>query len=1473
MPKLRAMHYSHVGHKDARLDGVSVPFTDEITGEPTDTIVWLRNGGGKTSQIQLKFSLFVPDRKEFIGRIKGSTRSFEQYFQPNETGLIVSEWDLGPDVNTRIIGQCVRIKPDGDLDRLFFSFSVPRDGSGIGVDMLPMRQFQSETNPGYTKDVSSFLTMLKGLFQSRPELDLFTTKVQHEWLTELRKWGFNPDLYRMLLRLNVGGGKGDSMLDKISSTEKFIGLICDLLIDNDGLADLKKIISKHREQLRMLPDLRREHELFETLKSLLGSLVEPGKELNSAEKELSSASSSSDQVASRICATEPSLTTCLGELETEKEDLTGERNNLQTKIDNSNNLESWVEYFIAREGHDDAMAIKKLAEKSEVEAQSDFDLLRAVVLATKIIKEKHTCAGLIKAIEDASAPADELFCILNNLGVALDIHYVSAIDENVKNLKDTDSDLVERKKVLAEVKTITHEKRDSITRNNTLTEGITVWLDKATKEKNRLVAVKCFTDNDETFDHAFHRINCVLHTQQSELGSCERERSREESNKGRLAGEIVKSRTILVGFKDDFDTHCEDQRRFFLAQKNVSGLEKISDLLEDDDYSPYIPGLESQIETSLDDKRRLAEALNTDHRRLNEALTYTNHNNGLLPPQEDVVKVVEALKAQGIPAVPYVEYLDEDKIEISDARTLLGSNPARYGGVYITSARHLKKAKELLATLPLLRGPVQVSVHCGKSEWDQADDCFTVLPDSNATFNRLAAADEMAGLVAENKTIAGKINTINTTIKKLDVERTKLSNFLHLYPQGTEDSFLSKIEEADRKKNECTESIESLTGQLAVSEAEITGIKEREQGHRNQLDVLKRNRIEVQNYEKTYGSLLQEQRDKLEQLKGDIKQATTTLVELYAQQKKLDGEIFNLEILISRTKKLLSDNRASRESITYRDENKALAAKEQISATLEEILPRYKSAKDNYDLETTKVDPIRAKLEAREEILTALHNEFATTFSDFDATRVTTLSEERIEKRAEVQHEEITSAEHTLSRAKHSSWEAGSLVDSTAEIMKTAREGTVGDEPATVDFDNLTAFKERLHTNSALLSGIVDNLETKINTLGCEIDDLKKDSKGIILLVRMVKSVSGQIVAAAEPFVSLEECRREWDEITVLLSEKTHIHDAKRDYVDELKLRIETLFNEEKFKGISENLKRRVLDNKGTLHSEAETFRGEAADRLASISHSLETADEHRMTIVNYLNDYAESTKTNLEYLQKVSTIPPNNETWARWSNIPFFEVKINNRKLKEGYGLTNIEHYVNSLLETKEDNIPSDAAIIAKSATIAALRGVTTISTLKPTTRMILDRCDLKAVNDFSDGEKLEFTLLAYMMIARLVSGANGTGKDSGNILLVDNPIGECSLTSFIELQRMVAKILNTQLIYPTALNDFSIISMFPHVVSLKNERCDRRTGHQYVEVERVPRPGELPKMPGMAGISRSATLDVTEEAIRVKGVANDQQ
>ncbi len=58
MQKISRIHLGNCGYRTAWYEGMTFELTDPDSGQPTDTLINLENGGGKTTLIGLVFSCF-----------------------------------------------------------------------------------------------------------------------------------------------------------------------------------------------------------------------------------------------------------------------------------------------------------------------------------------------------------------------------------------------------------------------------------------------------------------------------------------------------------------------------------------------------------------------------------------------------------------------------------------------------------------------------------------------------------------------------------------------------------------------------------------------------------------------------------------------------------------------------------------------------------------------------------------------------------------------------------------------------------------------------------------------------------------------------------------------------------------------------------------------------------------------------------------------------------------------------------------------------------------------------------------------------------------------------------------------------------------------------------------------------------------------------------------------------------------------
>ena len=133
MAKLCRIHLAGFGQDVARFNPLTIDLTNQKR-EPQDSVIWLRNGGGKTTLISLLYSIFVPRVSDFLGMRTQKNAKLEDFIRPNDIGVVATEWLFSGSSSRRVVGQ-IAVSTARELKRTFFSFA---ETATFSFDSLPV---------------------------------------------------------------------------------------------------------------------------------------------------------------------------------------------------------------------------------------------------------------------------------------------------------------------------------------------------------------------------------------------------------------------------------------------------------------------------------------------------------------------------------------------------------------------------------------------------------------------------------------------------------------------------------------------------------------------------------------------------------------------------------------------------------------------------------------------------------------------------------------------------------------------------------------------------------------------------------------------------------------------------------------------------------------------------------------------------------------------------------------------------------------------------------------------------------------------------------------------------------------------------------------------------------------------------------------------------------------------------------------
>ncbi len=259
---LRRVYFDSIGHKDARFDPLVLDFRSDGGQKPLDSVLWLRNMGGKTSMLALIFSVLQPGYRDFLGREKaGEIRQLQKYVLADDIAHVVLEWSSTGDgllasledetILVTGVVMTYRRGQTSDLDRHFYAF---RSLTGtLSLDELRFRQ------NGRRVHVRTFLDQIMQAQRSRPSLEAVITDKQSEWKATLESLGLDPEIFRYQLAMNEHEAGARKFLG-FRDADSFVDFLIKVVMDPGAMNQVAENLGQVADKLAMEPHRKKERD-------------------------------------------------------------------------------------------------------------------------------------------------------------------------------------------------------------------------------------------------------------------------------------------------------------------------------------------------------------------------------------------------------------------------------------------------------------------------------------------------------------------------------------------------------------------------------------------------------------------------------------------------------------------------------------------------------------------------------------------------------------------------------------------------------------------------------------------------------------------------------------------------------------------------------------------------------------------------------------------------------------------------------------------------------------------------------------------------------------------------------------------------------------------------------------------------------------------------------------------------------------
>ena len=259
MPRLCRMRLSSIGHDSARFDDLTLDFTDR-QGRPTNSVLWLRNGGGKSSLLSLFFAGVRPGKRDFLGqRADEKVRRIEDYVGPRDHGVVVCEWELdadrglfddpGPRYLSGVFYERKEASGDGEgeVAPLYFATLVSATEPELTLDGLPL--YGEPANGKTRRTLSGFRRRLRQLDQQFPDHNVFVEdRNQRKFQEELASHGIDPEVFFYQIRMNEREG-GVSERFSFAEDEDFVDFLLEMAFDQQHAHQVREQLSTFRQEI------------------------------------------------------------------------------------------------------------------------------------------------------------------------------------------------------------------------------------------------------------------------------------------------------------------------------------------------------------------------------------------------------------------------------------------------------------------------------------------------------------------------------------------------------------------------------------------------------------------------------------------------------------------------------------------------------------------------------------------------------------------------------------------------------------------------------------------------------------------------------------------------------------------------------------------------------------------------------------------------------------------------------------------------------------------------------------------------------------------------------------------------------------------------------------------------------------------------------------------------------------------------
>lgn len=1426
MQKISRIYVGNYGIDMAWYDGIVFDMTDPDSGEPTDTIINLENGGGKTTLLSFIFSCFETGQERFLKHIQNKNHRFSQYFaRDGLPGMVLIEWLLPPRMAggtpfRLVMGQAVSIKPNSereDVERIFFSFE---ECPGLNFTSVPAPKLSS-------LPAMSMAELSRWMHEAQKvSPDFFQTRVQADWQRHLRDERL-IDVEMLQLQVNFSAQEGgiDTGFLTFTSEPEFLRKFFGLTLDHERSASVRLAVVNTCDKLRRKPHFEKCLGELQKLHAYLSRF-----------SEISADFAIAAQSQAQALASGSGLVLSLDAMQREQKQL-AEEQAAQAKKQDETSAEA---ERTARKLADDIVVLTKLqydravaaAALAQEAADKKLEVAKAQVLHIKAAQARTDLDNLEEKLcgLDASARAAEgglepLRSLVAQRGGILRrriFQEEQRLKSEVQSASDKESAAKKlRAELNNELAALGKSEQLLITEQANLHAAETSYA----SARSQLVADELLSPDEKVAD-AVLRWGDIERDKKARASELERQSETYRAEEAQARMQTRSFTQEAAGLKASIAQHEAFAAEGEAEHEQLSQLLILRQASEADTANPDSPallsalrrlGISSESEVALCDVR--LAALHSTKSSIVETQVA-----GASP---DVNELVARLRELGIKsAKPFNVYLAKAVPDPDQARALVASNPARFLGVCVASAE-LENARAVLGQPLGLASPVMVSVAALEQD-PSGQDRFVVSAQDDSAFNVPAAAvllsnldSRIAAEEARRKVYAERLSNVQKADQRLQAYASRFGS--------------GAVSRARTKIVRLTEESEVAAERAAAAETQACELQDKASSAKTEAATCRTvsltasaNAARLVRFSENHKSGRPARLSRLESLAGELVAKGEARDQLQAQIGLCDEQerqAFREKLLYEQAAGSLAAERS--ELKYYNKESHAPEDLAQAPADLDGLRVLYADAERAYEAEAkTRLGLLHEQQESTRLKLTEDKKKFSENFpgvlmSDMrpylggDFPRL--LQEKRL-------------AVETLDRASRAA-------DSAHAVAKRER-----DLYAKANKTMSVASSEQQALDDVALSECIDEsareqakYAAQAQTSKAEAGRCRERSSRAAAREALAKNTASSLRAAlslpellnADPLPLEEDVSAQATALIQEFQSKARSVQAARNKAYKAFEDLRKAASSQALQQVEPDIAAQLLNNDfDAACADSNRILEGILDRIGATQSSLDGMTADFEACVGELTNLANGAISLLNSAATNKRVPaaapyvggkPILKMRAR-----FQEVGLDARKQQ-------LRNYLDSLIATGV--VPARGPELVAEALLRIHGKALGFQMLKMVPDEALQYVPVDKIQN-SGGEGVVMAMFLYMLINQLRSETQAKLKKAGGgPLILDNPFAKATTPTLWKAQRLLAQAMDVQLVFATALPDYNTVGEFGRFVRLRKAGKNNKTGRWHLE------------------------------------------